>query len=64
MLVFCPSSRWSSIYLHQEPDFKISEAEMTFKALGVGHNGKQLYAFQLTFFEPVETEVRMGNMGV
>ena len=33
---------------------------MTFKATGVGHNGKQLYTFQVTFYEPVEVEVRLG----
>ena len=48
----------------QEPDFKISEAEITFKARGVGHNGLQLYTFQLTFLEPVEVEVRLGKLGV
>ena len=37
---------------------------MTFKAHGIGHNGKQMYTFELTFLEPVEVEVRMGNRGV
>lgn len=40
----------------EKPDFTIKEDYMTFKGEGVGMSGKATYKFELSFYEPVESD--------